>query len=508
MKTRSYWFSFLLAGVFIIGTYVAIQTKTSTEENNQQLIQATMTEQLNSISSDILLGLEKYQYGLRGLVAAIETTEFENFNYKKQLAYFNSRDYPTEFPGTRGFGLIKYVEKSQLKAFLQRAANDRQGPFELKQFDEPYEQLFIIQYIEPEIDNQAAIGLDIGSEKNRRMAALQAAATGHPQLTGPVTLVQAEQGIEHGFLLLLAVYQKAADAGQQNLVGWVYAPLLISEILDVVLAHTNHVQINISDTTNDPIIDFYSSSAQSKPSNGLAREYQGQNISSVFGRNWQITLSPTRDFIDSLHLPNANHGFWLVLILTFLTALGFYLLMLFSSSRLQKLKQRADFANMVEKTNLVLNQKISEATAQLSKELNFQQSIIENDNSAIIAFNKSGLISLLNNSAINLLGFTAAQAVGKLNILRLMDPSCLKQIFTSEPVSAQIFEIELKQAERNKKIPAICLLLRKNGESVKVKMTITSLIDSNGFVLIAHDLSEKQELENNIALINAAINNT
>jgi CHASE1-domain containing sensor protein len=114
MKTRSYWFSFLLAGIFIIGTYVAIQTKTSTEQNNQQLIQATITVQLNSISSDILLGLEKYQYGLRSLLAAIETAEFENFNYKKQLAYFNSRDYPAEFPGTRGFGLIKYVEKSQL----------------------------------------------------------------------------------------------------------------------------------------------------------------------------------------------------------------------------------------------------------------------------------------------------------------------------------------------------------------------------------------------------------
>jgi len=508
MKTRSYWFSFLLAGVFIIGTYVAIQTKTSTERNNQQLIQATMSEQLNRISSDILLGLEKYQYGLRGLVAAIQAAEFENFNYKKQLAYFNSRDYPTEFPGTRGFGLIKYVEQSQLEDFLQAAAKDRQGPFELKQLDEPQDPLFIIQYIEPEIDNQAAIGLDIGSEKNRRMAALQAAITGKPQLTGPITLIQADQGREHGFLLLLAVYQKAAAAGQQKLVGWVYTPLLISEILDAVLAQTDHVQINISDTTNDSVIDFYSSSAQSKPSNELAIEYQSQNISSVFGRNWQITITPTANSIDSLHLQNANHKFWSVLGLAFLTALGFYLLRVFSSSRLQKLKQRADFANVVEKTNLVLSQKISEATARLSKELNFQQSIIESDNSAIIAFNKSGLISLLNNSAINLLGFDATEAVGKLNILDLMEPSCLKQIFTSEPVSAQMFEIEMKQAEKNKKIPTISLLLRKNGESVKVKMTITSLIDSNGFVLIAHDLSEKQELENNIALINAAINNT
>jgi PAS domain S-box-containing protein len=508
MKTRSYWFSFLLAGIVIIGTYVAIQTKTSTEQNNQHLIQATLTGQLNTISSDILLGLEKYQYGLRSLLAAIETAEFENFNYKKQLAYFNSRDYPTEFPGTRGFGLIKYVEKSQLKTFLQTAANDRQGPFELKQLDEPNEQLFIIQYIEPEKDNQAAIGLDIGSEKNRRMAALQAAMTGKPQLTGPITLVQAEQGRKHGFLLLLAVYQQVPDAEQKKLVGWVYTPLLISEILDAVLAKTNQVQITISDTTNDRAIDFYSSSSLSEPSNELALEYQSQNISSVFGRNWQVTITPTGKFIDSLPQQNANHKFWSVLGLTFLTALGFYLLRVFSSSRLQKLRQRADFANVVEKTNLVLSQKISEATDQLSKELNFKQSIIESDNSAIIAFNKSGLISLLNNSAINLLGFCAAEAVGKLNIVRLMDPSCLKQIFTDEPVTADMFEMEMKQAQSNNKIPAICLLLRKNGESVKVKMTITRLLDSNGFVLIAQDLSEKQDLENNIALINAAINNT
>lgn len=619
MKKPSIWLTLILSLILFTGIYSAFHLRNSQNIKNDERLKTATAEQLNNISQDILSAITKFNYGLRGLRAAIDTTGFENFNYQKQLGYFKSRDYQSEFPGARGFGLIKYVENHQLEQFLQNATQDRQGKFELKLLDEPKDPLFIIQYIEPETNNLGAIGLDIGSEHNRRVAALKAASLNKPQLTGPITLVQADQSTKHGFLLLLPIYKQDTRDAANDIAGWVYAPLLITEILDTVSANNAQFQFEIDDVSNANYVHFYSSTNAQK----TATKHKVNNSFLVFGRTWQISISPTEVFIQALNLQDANRTFVNMLGITFFITLLFYLLAAVASSRLRKMKDQAAFANVVnnasdgiigvdnnfailqwneaanllfdfeekdacgkplanwltagisaeklinyfkqvargesvrninfvcqsttnqrdkklifnispiyqnkkfwgatinindvteidelhkklEKTNLNLNNKVNEATAQLSKELNFQQSIIDSDNSAIIAFDNSGIISLFNNSAIDLLGYNAQEVIEKTNILQLIEQSSLPESLSLQVIDKVTFADAMKDALSKELIPPIILLRSKAGQSIKVKLSITGLINSNGFVLIANDLSEKQDLENNIAMVNAAVDN-
>ncbi|MGO4890759.1 response regulator [Flavobacterium sp. W21_SRS_FM6] len=621
MKKTVAWL--ILCVLLLSSIFLAKQVKDAIHQENDTLIKAAMAEQLDKISHDIVSAMTQYNSGLHGLLAAVKTNGFDQFTYEKQLIYFNNRDYPTEFPGARGFGIIKYVEQEQLPQFLASAAAERHGAFELKQLSAPKNPLFIIQYIEPESDNVAALGLDIGSEPTRRVAALKAASTEKSQLTGPITLVQADERIKHGFLLLLAVYEKNANQTEKKLQGWVFAPLLISEIVDAVSAVNDDLKIEIADATTQSHINFYTSLAKESEQDPLNTLYQVHTLTEVFGRNWQITITPSKEFIASLYLDDAERIFWLIVVSVCLIMLIIYLVLEFTAARLQKLREQAAFANVVnnasdgiigvdrnfaivhwnaaanslfgfteanargkplsawltagisadklinyfkkvaqgesirqihfvyqspisqrdkklifnisplfqkrefwgatinindvteinelqsklELTNKELNQKVIDATAQINKQLSFQHSIIESDNSAIIAFNSKGTISLVNNSAIKLLSYTGEELIGKESILRLFNRDTVIEAFSANVLSELQFEEAMKIAIDKRYIPQVSLLRRKNGEQVKVKLTIASLNESEGFVLVAHDLSEKQYLENNIAIVNAAIDN-
>lgn len=325
------------------GVYLSLSEKHAAEIRNDKKIHQSVEAQLTKIASQVNTSINKFQFGLRGLLGALETTGFDNFNYQKQLSYFNSRDYATEFPGARGFGVIKLVKKSDLEQFIHDASIDRGRDFTIKQLDAPKDPLLIIQYIEPEGNNAAAVGLDIGSEINRRTAALDAARLGELQLTGPITLVQANNKTKHGFLLLYPIYKKTSSGHTSDVLGWVYAPLLITEILDTVSALNDLFSIQIADKTALDEVNFYASSVHAEE----LEQYQMTIQTAVFGRNWAVSVTPTARFLNSLALENPQHVFWQIIIATitinFLLIASSY----FFANRLLKLRQQIAFNNVV-----------------------------------------------------------------------------------------------------------------------------------------------------------------
>ena len=353
MSRQSKWLYVLALCILICGAYIAYSIENSVKIENRLLINNAVNQQLDKISHDIVNGITKYQYGLHGLLGAIQATGFDQFTYEKHLAYFKSRNYAVEFPGARGFGLIKIVTQAQLKEFLAKAAKDRNGDFVLKLIKQHQDPLFIVQYIEPELSNTDAVGLDIGSEDNRRTAALRAASTGLPQLTAPITLVQANQKAKHGFLLLLPVY-KNPDLNQE-VQAWVYVPLVIDEILQAVSQIHEGFSIEIVDITDfEPAasLAFYSSISQKDLQ---ASSFQAQSKSQVYGRQWLITVTPTFKYINSLALKNANTLFWSIIAATCLLTLTLYFVAAFLYQRLQKLKHQAVFNNVLNNaTNCII----------------------------------------------------------------------------------------------------------------------------------------------------------
>ncbi|WP_127025838.1 response regulator [Rheinheimera mangrovi] len=348
MNKRQYWLLGIPLAIFIFGILLAFMIKEDRIQANTSLIRQTAQLKLDDLSTEMVEGVRRYEYGLRGLKAAIDAVGFEEFNYQEQLQYFKSRNYPKEFPGARGFGLIKKVNQKDLAAFLAKASADRARPFRLQQLSDPKDPLFIIQYIEPELNNAQAVGLDIGSEPARRLAALQSATTGSTHLTAPITLVQAANKQKHGFLLLNALMKEDAASGGTRLLGWVYAPLLINEIIDSVVIQNGEFQIEIADTTVSNTIDFY----QSVPENDLViDEFMASIVVEVFGRQWQIQLIPTQKFVDKLALADAETAFWQMLVLSLLCAVLSFGLVHFFQRRLAEIRLSHTLAAVVDSTS-------------------------------------------------------------------------------------------------------------------------------------------------------------
>jgi PAS domain S-box-containing protein len=330
--------------ILIVGLFGAIYAKQHVTEKNKSIIQQSLGSELSKILVDSEAAIRKYEYGIRGIRGSVDTVGIDNYDYQTQLKYFKSRDYANEFPGARGFGVIKKVAASDLEQFLQKARDERGGNFNVKQLDSPADPLFIIQYIEPEDNNKLAVGLDIGSEYFRRQAALLSATSRTTQLTGPITLVQATDKVKHGFLLLHPIFKINEQTSLEELAGWAYAPLLIHEILDVVYAESGDISIIISDVTTPTVIDFYG---------GFSSEAKGQNAGvsgevDVFGRRWLISLTPNDSFFTKLPLENEWRIFWQILILACLIAILGLVLSFYSRQRLAELKQRISLASVID----------------------------------------------------------------------------------------------------------------------------------------------------------------
>ena len=209
------------------------------ERDIETQTQQRFERQVERIENDILQRFERPLFGMkgaRGVYAASSRVARADFR-----AYVESRRMEDEFPGLRGFGFIERVVRDDLPRFVAAERDDGAPQFALRtQGDAP--DLYVIKYIEPLADNYEAWGYDIGSEPVRREAAERAVATGEPALTGRITLVQ-DSRRRAGFLYLLPVFRHGVDPvmtpaqRRVTLVGLVYAPIVVSELLHTAPQH-------------------------------------------------------------------------------------------------------------------------------------------------------------------------------------------------------------------------------------------------------------------------------
>jgi len=461
--------------VFVGGLYLAFSSEQKVElENKIQLIDSIST-QLNLISTEIKTGFGKYENALQGLRATINSVKLDNFTYQHHLDYSLSRHYQQEFPGSRGFGVIKKVEKENVLDFLKYARQDRNGEFELKQLNDPQDSLFIIQYIEPEVNNKQAVGLDIGSEKNRRQAAIKAAISNTVQLTGPITLVQANNKQSHGFLFLLPIYDSSNLQVDENsnVNAWVYAPLLINEILDGVTDLHTHFKISISDSYLKQQTTFYNSEIAAQVDTSI----QLSNTIEIYGRKWTISLSPTFDYIKSLALESPQ-------------AVRNQIILLFAALSLMILL----IGNVITKRLDALTRKLSYAA------------VVKNTKESIIAVDKDFLILHWNDSAQKLFGRAVNDAAHKRDpLLSWLKPyiaqdkliAFFKQVSRGESILNNSFVYKNESTGDTKQLQISFIPLMQNGEFLGATI---SIIDITKLIQLQSDLENKNEfLEQQVA---------
>lgn len=287
----------LLVGLFF--TFViswAIDYKNNYEINLYTNNLADKTENL------IAQRFQHFEYGLRGARGAIVTAGVHDITREQFEKYSDSRNVESEFPGAMGFGFIRRVSIEQESDFLTQARADGAPDFTIRTLLPHDNDRFVIQYIYPEKRNRQAIGLDIGSEANRRSAALSAAREDKPYLTAPITLVQANKKPRKGALVLLPIY--SADSGlntaqdrESAVVGWSYAPLVIDEVLAHLESLTDQASVTLTNLTEaEP---FYRSSDM-----GIYNSTESSTIRNIFvlGQHWKMELIPSTKAVDQIKI--------------------------------------------------------------------------------------------------------------------------------------------------------------------------------------------------------------
>jgi PAS domain S-box-containing protein len=217
-------------------------------------------------------------------------------------AFVAQLQLPDSYPGIRAIAFVAYVPAGKLPDYLRATRADDVPDFAIQPAGQRAEY-FPVQFIEPLQENYPALGYDIASESERRLAAERARDTGEFAITGRIRLVQDEKA-ESAALFLLPVYRAGMPvatvaARRAALVGWVDQAFRIADIMaDVRSARAGDVDFEIYDgETLTPAALLYDadqtpSALVARGDNSLRQEARVQ----IGGRNWRIHFAARPHF--------------------------------------------------------------------------------------------------------------------------------------------------------------------------------------------------------------------
>ncbi|WP_115560085.1 CHASE domain-containing protein [Xanthomonas arboricola] len=387
--------------ILTAGLIAAIVTGVWLQRHNELEREQRFQYVVRSLARNISERMYTFEHGLRGARGAVIGAGSEVISRDRFTLYSRSRDYAREFPGVLGYGYIHRVAPADEDAFLQTARADG-APDIHRRLLAPWDgERYIVLYFEPESSGNRPIGLDIASEPRRRAAALQAARSGEPIMTSPVSLSGYRVPNESGFLVLLPVYREGMplQTPQQRMAatnGWVYAPFSVEQMVKSALGERDDVALDLSDR-NEPTHNFYRSGT---PAGDSARWRPVVQLLPIYGRTWIVTAHPTASFVTSLNQTSP----WLVggLVMAasslFAALLGLY------------------FSNGLRREEVLRKQMELAALVSHSSE-------------AIVAETPDGRITHWNPAAEAMFGYTAEEAIDQdLTLLLSPQPYAMPQI--------------------------------------------------------------------------------
>lgn len=438
------------------------------DRNSHLAIQKTVDQEILNMADDVVARINLYEYGLRGARGAVLTAGETTISRELFRRYSQTWDIDKDFPGARGFGFIRRVTPEQETEFLTKARLDGSPDFTIRQLSPYSGDRYVIQYIEPVERNAAAIGLDTASEEHRREAAEASMRSGATTITGPITLAQATGKPSQSFLVFMPIYRNGiipntASEREKQLVGWSYAPLLMTEVLAKLSVNTESTELVLSDITktNHPEI-FFSSKKNSAP------RLMTQTIErDVMGRRWQIELGIYPSFTQRLHL----------LSTTVVFLIGF-----FSSLVIATLAGALGLSRQ-RKREIALEQ------ARLA-------AIVESSIDGIIGKDLTGVVTSWNHGAELIFGYKAQEAIGK-RIVNLVVPQELQHEETD--ILARIGKGETVSHVTTTR-------QKRDGSKVPVSIAVAPIRNARGQIIGAsktvRDITEQKAAEDKILDMN------
>ncbi|QCB44795.1 PAS domain S-box protein [Hydrogenophaga sp. PAMC20947] len=416
--------------------------------------------------------LHLYEFGLRSVRGAVLAGGVDAINRKRFLEYSESRDYKVEFPGARGFGVIRRVSPAGQAAFVRRERADGIPDFTVRQLNAHDRERFVIQHIEPLEINRQALGLDIASEQNRRGAAMRSMRTGEATLSGPITLVQATGKPSQSFLLLMPIYRpnmplRSEAERELACIGWSYAPLVMAELLNGLDLSNGELMLKLSDRGDEaPVVFFESPGVAPPPARALTQTIEF----SVHGRNWSAQLNPTPVFFQRL---NQTSPAQVASILAGLSALLSLLVYLVATGQARKRQMHLAHAH--------------------------RAAIVENSLDAIIVVSLDGRVVDWNHGAEKMFGYLENEATGQLLRTLLLPPE------RSEEDAVILVAVRSGRTAKPFETTRLC----RDGRLLQVSIAVSPLMDANGQCVglskVIRDMSEAHQAQQALSDLNGQL---
>lgn len=206
--------------IVLSGVVLAIVQYVLLAEHQRDEIASEFQTIADRLPEQIAERMKVYEYGLisaRGAVVAAGGVQ--GITRSKFHEFSETLNFKDNFEGARGYAFVRRVPRENESEFLKAARTEDRPQFSIRELGAHGGDRFVVQYIEPESANAAAIGLDIASEGSRRQAIESAIATNRATLTAPIRLVQQTDAVSFGFLFMLPTYLDAASlksAGQRQ----------------------------------------------------------------------------------------------------------------------------------------------------------------------------------------------------------------------------------------------------------------------------------------------------
>ena len=436
---------------------------------NHQAAQTQFDVESTRAVAAVVERLHLYEFGLRSVRGAVLAGGVDTVNRKRFQDYSLSRDYQVEFPGARGFGVIRRVSLGGQAAFVRRERKDGMPGFAVKQLNAHDRERFVIQYIEPLENNRQALGLDVASERNRRGAAMRSMHTGEATLSGPITLVQATGKPSQSFLLMMPIYRpnmplRTEAERERACVGWSYAPLVMGEVLKGLDLSGGELTLQLTDLgSDDSAVFFESPGAGKQTGSDIAQTMEF----AVHGRNWSASMEPTPAFFAKLNQTSparlAANLAGLSLLLSLLVYLG-------TTGRTRKRQMHLAQAH--------------------------RAAIVENSLDAIIVESLEGRVIDWNHGAEQMFGYLAHEATGQQLGALLLPPDRL------EEEAVILAAVRRGQATKPFETTRLC----SDGRLLQVSIAVSPLMDAGGHCVglskVIRDVSDAREAQQALADLN------
>ena len=330
------------------------------------------------------------------------------------------------------------------------------------------------------MNNSGVLGLEIGSESRRREALQHSIDTGQTTITPIVWPVQ-DQGRSPDVLLFVAVYAKGVhpatvEARRASLVGILYAPIVIEELLhNLPDVATGKFGVHVFDSTNGgngTVPLFAADKHSATPVEGEAAPnhlFSARQTISFMGREFTVQLNSEPELEAKLDYVSP----WLIGTLGALISILLALLL----------------RNLVRQHGLV-TEIVEKRTRELSRERLRLQTILETAGDGIHILDADGLLLEANPAFLAMLGLDES-AVGRLHASdwdAVFDHSSARNLIQTlvESQSSTLFESQSK---------------RSDGSLIDVEISARGMvIDGNNFVYCAsRDITLRKHQEGLLA---------